>query len=270
MTDPVRRCVLAVVVAAVIGAGHYFAPLQPGAFAFDLGLVATVAGAVSVVHPLPWLDIRTRWTGLCVLGGGLALAVLVLLWPPTLHTVPIKRYVLDEFLPTYSSREVHSQLVHAPAARVCRAIHECTPGDIRVLVPLMQLRMMRFARGPVPAVPVLELMSGPHSQFLLLSDDGRQEVVLGIVGRFWSGATERLRTPEEFRAYQKPGAAKSAFHFHVEDLGDGWSRIRTETRVIGVDEVGTRAMTRYWRIIYPGSAVIRRMWLLAIRDRAER
>jgi hypothetical protein len=29
-------------------------------------------------------------------------------------------------------------------------------------------------------------------------------------------------------------------------------------------------MARYWRLIYPGTGLIRRMWLNAVRDRAAR
>jgi hypothetical protein len=119
--------------------------------------------------------------------------------------------------------------------------------------------------------PVLDLMIRPGSPFVLLSDDGRGEIVIGTAGRFWGGGrSARFTTANDFIAYHELGTAKSAFNFRVEDLGNGWSRVSTETRVIGNDPAATRAMTRYWRIIYPGSAAIRRMWLNAVKERAER
>jgi hypothetical protein len=264
------RCVLGAILAAGLAAMHYFAPLQPGPVSFDVALVAILAGGVSVLVPLRFLDIRSRWTGLWVLVAGIAIAALALSWPPSVHTA-VRLCALDDFLPAYTSREFDSQLVHAPPTRVYRAIRESTAQDVKVFVTLVQLRLGHFHhKVNVPAVPILALMSRPGSPCVLLSDDTRGEIVLGIAGRFWGGGSSaRFTTAEDFSAYHEPGAAKSAFNFRVEDLGNGWSCVSTETRVIGNDPAATRAMTRYWRIIYPGSAAIRRMWLNAIKARAE-
>ena len=58
-------------------------------------------------------------------------------------------------------------------------------------------------------------------------------------------------------------------NFLVEDEGGGWTRVTTETRVFATDAAATRRFAAYWRLIYPGSALIRRMWLRAIARRAE-
>jgi len=58
-------------------------------------------------------------------------------------------------------------------------------------------------------------------------------------------------------------------NFNVEDAGGGMSRLVTQTRVAATDAEAERAFARYWRVIYPGSALIRRMWLRAIKARAE-
>ena len=44
---------------------------------------------------------------------------------------------------------------------------------------------------------------------------------------------------------------------------------RAGTRVCAADPQAVRAFAAYWRVIYPGSALIRIMWLRAIRLRAE-
>jgi hypothetical protein len=56
----------------------------------------------------------------------------------------------------------------------------------------------------------------------------------------------------------------------VEDEGAGWSRVTTETRILATDASARRAFGIYWRVIYPGSAIIRSMWLREIKRRAER
>jgi len=50
----------------------------------------------------------------------------------------------------------------------------------------------------------------------------------------------------------------------------GFSLLSTETRVYANDAASRRRFAVYWRLIYPGSALIRRMWLRAIARRAER
>ncbi|MFI5167541.1 MAG: hypothetical protein ACHQQS_13065 [Thermoanaerobaculales bacterium] len=44
----------------------------------------------------------------------------------------------------------------------------------------------------------------------------------------------------------------------------------TETRVAATDAGARRALATYWRVIYPGSSLIRTTWLAAIKQRAER
>ena len=61
----------------------------------------------------------------------------------------------------------------------------------------------------------------------------------------------------------------AAMNFHIAPAGDGDSELTTETRVFAIDPQATLAFAAYWRVIYPGSALIRVMWLRAIRLRAE-
>jgi hypothetical protein len=44
--------------------------------------------------------------------------------------------------------------------------------------------------------------------------------------------------------------------------------VSTETRVFATSPAARRRFAAYWRVIYPGSAIIRRSWLRAIRHRA--
>jgi hypothetical protein len=74
---------------------------------------------------------------------------------------------------------------------------------------------------------------------------------------------------QEFADYREQGAIKMAFDFYVEDAGGGWSTISTETRVLAIDDSTRRGMARYWRLIVPGSGLLRRQWLDGIRRRAE-
>ena len=57
-------------------------------------------------------------------------------------------------------------------------------------------------------------------------------------------------------------------NFAVTPHGPNGSIVSTETRVFASSPSARRRFAAYWRVIYPGSAIIRRMWLRAIEKRA--
>jgi len=265
---------IAVIAILLLMLFNYFAPLEPGSLAVWTGLVLCPAGALSVLKPLRFLVIRSRRVGLLVLAAGLALACAGLYWPArTVHAVGHASY-LDAVLPDYQFVERHEVRVHAAADRVATAMQETTFGDIRGFETLMSIRRLAGGNlrrgGPSPAQRrVLETFSTPQSGFLPLYQDSR-EIVMGMVGQPWvNGRPPLLHDPADFAAFHAPASVRIAFNLLIVDDGNGWSRLITETRVQGTDAAGTRTMARYWRVIYPGSGMIRRMWLNAIRDRAK-
>ena len=56
-------------------------------------------------------------------------------------------------------------------------------------------------------------------------------------------------------------------NFRIEPNGQGGSLLTTETRVFAADPASRRRFARYWSVIYPGSALIRREWLRAVAKR---
>ena len=85
------------------------------------------------------------------------------------------------------------------------------------------------------------------------------EVVVGAAGTPW-----RVRGGIRPFATAGPGTVRMAADFRAEALGDGRSRLTTETRVAAVDAAARRSFLRYWRIVGPFSALIRRRWLAAV------
>ena len=115
---------------------------------------------------------------------------------------------------------------------------------------------------------MLQAMLG--SGFLLLREIKDRELVVGIVERMAPGGSGTPPgQPEEFVSFMAPGAVKIAANFRVEDSGGGWSKVTTETRILATDRQAKARFGVYWRLIHPGSAIIRRSWLEAIRRRAE-
>ena len=67
----------------------------------------------------------------------------------------------------------------------------------------------------------------------------------------------------------RPGYSKVAINFHVQETGGDLCRVTTETRIFCTDFSARTRFGVYWRLIYPGSDIIRRMWLRAVKRRAE-
>jgi hypothetical protein len=181
---------------------------------------------------------------------------------------------LDEFLPKYDVNEVHSSRVAAPPADVLAAAQSLTPREVRPVNALMAVRSLpsRLLRRGSPAGssridgPLIDRMR--ERGFTLLAELP-DEVVLGAVGRFWAADSGIRRVSrDEFVTFEEPGFAKAVMNFHVR-AAPGGTVMTTETRVRATDDEARRKFRRYWRVVMPGSALIRRVWLRAIRKRAE-
>jgi hypothetical protein len=178
--------------------------------------------------------------------------------------------VLDDFLPSYDVHEVHSIGMSASPAAAMEAIQALTPLEVPLLVGLMAIRSVpAILKGRRPSLRG-RLLDGFRRGGFVGLHEAPDELVFGGVGRFWqpTGGLRRI-APADFRDFAEPGFAKAAFNFAVERI-DGRTVVRTETRIATTDEHARRSFGRYWRLIHPGSALIRIAWLRAIRRRAER
>jgi hypothetical protein len=183
--------------------------------------------------------------------------------------------LLDNLLPRFDVRQVHEVWVPAPVDVTYAAVKQVTGREVRILMPLEFLRRLpglltgRRPFGPDPSAPLLaEFTAGA----VPLGERPGREVVGGAVGRFWrmvGNEAAPVHTIADFVAFSEPGYAKAAIAFTVSPEREG-SRVKTETRVVGTSPDATRLLRRYWLVIRPGSDVIRRGWLVAIRRRALR
>jgi hypothetical protein len=221
-------------------------------FAMYAGLMLTLIGAFAVMRPIRRLRLSTRRRGAAaaVLGGTLVL--LALSWPTPLSRAGTSVSVLDEKMPAWQFAEHHDIRVHATPDRVFEAIRRVTPAEIRYFSTLTRIRNPQFgaSKESILAAPRHKPIMGVAlgSGFVMLGEREGREIVIGT------------RVAPRVRA---------AMHFDVQPQDAGWSLVSTETRVFSEDARGLRAFTLYWRLIYPGSALIRIEWLRAIKRRAE-
>jgi hypothetical protein len=236
----------------------------------DASLALTLLGFVSLVRPLRLLRIQTRRAAALVAAAGLVMLVAGLSLPVTPPRLDGPRMALDDVLPDYQFGETHEIRIQAPPERVFAAVKAVTAREIRFFRLLTWLRAPHFGEAPQsllnPAAdrPILDVAL--QSGFVPLHEQAGREIVVGVV--VCCGLRRPVRDALEFHALQG-SLARAAMNFHVTDEGGGVSRLVTQTRVAASDAPAERRFAAYWRVIYPGSAFIRRMWLRAIKVRAE-
>jgi hypothetical protein len=235
------------------------------------GLLAAVLAATAVIKPWKWFHTRRRALLTLLAGLGTALAGFAL--PQGESRVPEVVTQLDVYVPAYQFSELHSTDVHASCEQAYADLLAVRPHEIAFFHLLTAIRRLGQGGGPSmihapQETPLLE--TALHTGFLKLSDRPGDEFVMGAImgptGPEWS---RDRRSPEAFRTFQRRRAAKVAMNFRMQPMGPGACRVFTETRVYATGRAERQAFAVYWRLIYPGSALIRRMWLQAIRRRAE-
>lgn len=237
------------------------------------GLLAALVGGLSVLRPLTLFGIWTRLQGIMLLVGGVVVFLTGTHLPASEKHVETQTTLLDGFVPAYQFGEFHSIRIEAPRERVYTAIREVTADEVTLFHTLTWIR--RVGRpGPEsilnvpPHQPLLDVAL--RTSFLKLAEEPNREIVLGTLVAAPKGARlKRDATPEDFKALHGPGLALGAINFRLEDAGSGETVLTTETRICATDASVRKKLAAYWRVIYPGSALIRLMWLRAIKRRAE-
>ena len=190
------------------------------------------------------------------------------------------RVLIDDYLPRWDVRERHHIRVAASPEKVYAALGETDLGGalfVRLLLgarslagALMKGRAgVRSLAGRVRAPITLSTFEARG--FRRLAEHRPRELVIGLEGRFWRPDGD-LRTPlaESFaNAPPAAGTARAVWNFALTSLPDGTTELTTETRVLCADDAARRRFLPYWLLIRPGSGLVRRYMLRAVRRTAE-
>ncbi len=169
--------------------------------------------------------------------------------------------LIDDFLAEFDFVETHDILISARAAEIYRAAHEVDFADSFIIRWLFRLRGMSTANV------TLRSLSG--SRFEMLGEILNKELVIGLVGKFWtSGGGLKKIDAESFKRFATPGFAKAVWNFSLDADGDK-TRLTTETRIKCLGNDTKRSFGRYWMFIQPFSGLIRMEMLKAIKRKAE-
>lgn len=106
--------------------------------------------------------------------------------------------------------------------------------------------------------------------FLELDVLPQQELVLGIVGRFWrpDGGIVRGLGASDFGEFHSDGYAKAVWNFSLAAVAGG-TQLTTETRVQTFGSSATFKFRLYWLLVGPFSGIIRNSMLREIKRIAE-
>jgi len=178
---------------------------------------------------------------------------------------------LDRAAPRYEFRERHGLFIRATPQRIHDAIIAVTADEIFLFRALTWLR--RLGRPLPPSIlnvpkgtSVHEI--GARTTFVTLTDSLRELVSATVVARP-KGRSLPSSAAELMSLRDVPGYAIATMNWTIAPRGEGACLVITETRVHATDR-GTRwRFAAYWLLIRAGSGFIRRMWLRAIRTRAE-
>jgi hypothetical protein len=232
------------------------------------GVMLLVAGLALTVRPIATLGVATRARALLVAGAGALLGVASLAAPAFTSRVSAPASRLDALTPEWQFHEVHRLHIAAAPERVYRALREVRADDITFFHALTWIR--RFGRPAPPGImnaggePIVAVAL--KGGFVALAEDAPRELVIGtVVGR---PPGPRVALTPALLASPPPGFALATMNFLVTPDGANGSWISTETRVVTTNTEARRVFAAYWRVIYPGSSLIRRMWLRAIERRA--
>lgn len=221
----------------------------------DCGLAGMIAGAISILRPLRFLQIQTRTAGAALLAVALIAVVAGLLIPAPLEYVADPRSDLDRAMPAFQFSERHHRHVNAPPEAVYGAMRATTADDILLFRTLTWIRSPRLRQADGGTI---------------LSAPARPEPILDVALRTTFRQISERQPRELVVATTVSRGVTAMMNFQIEPALDGSSELHTETRVFADTPAGCRSFGAYWHAIYPGSSLIRAMWLRAIKRRAER
>jgi hypothetical protein len=242
------------------------------------GLLLLFIGGVSVLRPLRFLNIWSRFQGLMLLAGGAVVLLIGANLPVKEQRIEMPVSHLDAFMPAYQFGEFHSIRIHAPRERVYAALREVTADDITFFRTLTWIRPKGTQLKKNPTPEDFKALAAPQplppAQGSARSSEQPGQAVDSQTPEAMQEPDTESKEPEAQSSKGSPSPQESVFalaaiNFRLEEAGKDETLLTTETRVYATDASTQKKFAAYWRIIYPGSALIRVMWLRAIRDRAE-
>jgi hypothetical protein len=247
----------------------HYAPFYAPSYFFWIGAILVLVGIISLVKPLFFLFVFDRKIAMIVFCGGILMSLTSIYWPVKEHHSQTN-LKLDALLPDYSFNEYHEVRINASPEEVKHALQTTGIGDISAVHLLLKIRGIEnksLSSEATNSQPTQKTFSTPDFNFFVA--DSTEFISVMILKASAKTPPPKVTTAEQFMAFNEPGYVKVAFNFRFISLENGQTLVSTETRNYAMTNEDGRIFGRYWRIIYPGSAIIRRLWLDTLVEKAE-
>jgi hypothetical protein len=167
---------------------------------------------------------------------------------------------------------VHQVRVQAPAQITLTAAYEQNLLASPVIRAIFKARELALGSTPDERARPQALL--PQMLALgwgILAEVPGREIVMGAVTRPWD-PNPRFRAlgPQQFAAFDEPDYVKIVWSLRADAVGAHESIFRTETRAVATDDLARLTFRRYWALVSPGVALIRRSSLGPLKADAER
>lgn len=170
----------------------------------------------------------------------------------------------QKYLPEYdfSKREFIS--VNSSKDKIFPFIKNLDFKNSRIIYWLFKLR-------GIPVPESLTLSGLEKIGFIKLEVIENEELILGLVGEFWTlkGNLKKM-SPENFKLFKNDSYAKTTWNFKLTPINTNQTTVVTETRVRCLSNTNKRKFRAYWLIIQPFSSMIRKEILKTIKNNVEK
>ncbi|MFX0537881.1 hypothetical protein ACQBAT_03875 [Ornithinimicrobium sp. Y1847] len=168
---------------------------------------------------------------------------------------------LVALLPGAEFGEFHHGVIDAGPEEVWRALHLVRWSDLRLSKPLLLAR--GFGAGPGMDRGVL----ATFEPLGVTVGQPPTRTFVAMVGRPWSPVpgSRTVSTPEEVADFAEPGWLRYGMEWHLVPLPGDRTLVETWTVCAPTDATARRRFRAYWTVVRPGSGLIRREIIGAVR-----
>ena len=173
--------------------------------------------------------------------------------------------MIDEFLPHFDCRAAYGIRIDAPVSVVYHSLLVSDFNRAWLVRVLMTLRSgKRTSRNRVASDLHQRLQ---RSGFVLLAEVPNEEIVIGVIGKFWrlDGGRRLDLTPDGFAPFSSTGYAKAAWNFRLQADSPASTLLSTETRIQCLGRAARWKFRLYWGLIGPFSGLIRKAILKQVK-----
>lgn len=245
------------------------------------GLCLLLLSVLALWRPPRALGIPNRMTALALALVALTVVAVAAAWPPPRTRTSKDGSLLSNALPEYQFEERHEIGICATGPRILEAVRLVTADEVPLLGLLMRVRGLPLDGEAERKLPLVEIAQ--RRGFVWLGEQPAREIVLGTGGPFWAAGTTDIadagllriqllssrNDPGRFAHLELRGYPKAVIQFLVTGSPGECHTLQTVTRIGTATPESLRKFAVYWRLIHPGSALIRTRWLEAVKRRAE-